>query len=984
MSFAEYGSSIFFMGKKPLDQGDGLANNNDKYFGCRLKMMDSCNDLRAWSSDPFENFRYFREITENGDQVKTREMVPHLPEGMSVEDVNRVKELEFLRRELAKYKALKLTPEQKKQLGQPDFGEEFSKGDWTIFNFFSNQLDRLTNYGGTLLGASSPTKIEEINNKGLPSARSKPLKSKSRKNNIKRKSSTDISCSIPKDSTSQSTSSQCGIADECESDSSSGSSRGYNYQFNKRKVNRNCTYDDESETSTDSNRSYIIKSESIIISLENELKAKESEVDELKNLSRDLKYSLQNRDMQIKNLKESLAKTQLNLQNIIDQRNNELDEWRQKLENSRNLIELMNRKLEEKRHQCYELVQEINHLKQDNNLQGLRTERDSLAKKLDDVAKLVKDAGNYGAGIEGMKALIRERNDLIEWKRQFEVHYSDQEYEIDRLNKLINRIEEERETQRLEMSRITEELEEELRNKSDEIDYYQEQINHYKEHTKQLKRELEKSNEAKEKDSMSDRDLDSTFAMYLKKSSEQINQLSTALHGAGNDVEKSKNEIDILKKQISQSLYNEKLYQSQWEECQKQIDSQINEIEKLRQYNDKLNKDIQNNVNLKYELNEMTSKVASLQKEHSNLTNKLKHLNECLKAKNYEVISLQEEKQNLEKKIASILAELEEKNSKINLLEQENSEIYKKLQDTEKDVKEVSEEIQSIKYNDEKILQIKMLEQQLMKRSKEKCKLEDAVKDLRKEYTECKNLNKQLEDNLTNKSNQIIIIKRDIKRLTSDLSDNIYSDGSIIKFPDKFHESLSILMKHVELESCNEKGSTDFNDIDCDNIKDREDSISKAFNDSDTDQLINSIVRENKDSAMKDDRAMLEEIKQNYKAALKPMLKNLSSCVAKKFDPQLFDNESGFISEGISSMKSPNDISNYHHHQLDSIPTYLNTIKLNQTNQPDFNNDLSDNQSKNKHDDNRHNILSKYNNDKSRQRNIQFINRCCRRLNKKY
>ncbi|XP_044575387.1 putative leucine-rich repeat-containing protein DDB_G0290503 isoform X2 [Cotesia glomerata] len=911
-------------------------------------------------------------------------MVPHLPGGMSVEDVNRVKELEFLRRELAKYKALKLTPEQKKQLGQPDFGEEFSKGDWTIFNFFSNQLDRLTNYGGTLLGTSSPTKIEEINNKDLPSARSKPLKSKSKKKNIKRKSSTDISCSIPKDSTSQSTSSQCGIADECESDSSSGSSRGYNYQFNKRKVNRNCTYDDESETSTDSNRSYIIKSESIIISLENELKAKESEVDELKSLSRDLKYSLQNRDMQIKNLKESLAKTQLNLQNTIDQRNNELDEWRQKLENSRNLIELMNRKLEEKRHQCYELVQEINHLKQDNNLQGLRTERDSLAKKLDEVAKLVKNAGNYGAGIEGMKALIRERNDLIEWKRQFEVHYSDQEYEIDRLNKLINRIEEERETQRLEMSRITEELEEELRNKSDEIDYYQEQINHYKEHTKQLKRELEKNNEAKEKDSMSDRDLDSTFAMYLKKSSEQIDQLSTALHGAGNDVEKSQKEIDILKKQISQSLYNEKLYQSQWEECQKQIDSQINEIEKLRQYNDKLNKDIQNNVNLKYELNEMTSKVASLQKEHSNLTNKLKHLNECLKAKNYEVISLQEEKQNLEKKIASILAELEEKNSKINLLEQENSEIYKKLQDTEKDVKEVSEEIQSIKYNDEKILQIKMLEQQLIKRSKEKSKLEDAVKDLRKEYTECKNLNKQLEDNLTNKSNQIIIIKRDIKRLTSDLSDNIYSDGSIIKFPDKFHESLSILMKHDELDSCNEKGSTDFNDIDCDNIKDREDSTSKALNNSDTDQLINSIVRENKDSAMKDDRAMLEEIKQNYKAALKPMLKNLSSCVAKKFDPQLFDNESGFISEGISSIKSPNDINNYHHHQLDSIPTYLNTIKLNQANQPDFNNDLSDNQSKNKHDDNRHNILSKYNNDKSRQRNIQFINSCCRRLNKKY
>lgn len=47
----------------------------------------------------------------------------------------------------------------------------------------------------------------------------------------------------------------------------------------------------------------------------------------------------------------------------------------------------MNRKLEEKRYQCYELVQEINHLKQDNNLQGLRTERDSLAVCINELIK---------------------------------------------------------------------------------------------------------------------------------------------------------------------------------------------------------------------------------------------------------------------------------------------------------------------------------------------------------------------------------------------------------------------------------------------------------------------------------------------------------------------------------------------------------------------------------------------------------------------
>lgn len=69
----------------------------------------------------------------------------------------------------------------------------------------------------------------------------------------------------------------------------------------------------------------------------------------------------------------------MNLQNIIDQRNNELDQWRQKSESSKILINQINRKLEERRQECYVLMQEINNLKQDANLQALRTERDSLA-----------------------------------------------------------------------------------------------------------------------------------------------------------------------------------------------------------------------------------------------------------------------------------------------------------------------------------------------------------------------------------------------------------------------------------------------------------------------------------------------------------------------------------------------------------------------------------------------------------------------------
>ncbi|XP_057323921.1 putative leucine-rich repeat-containing protein DDB_G0290503 [Microplitis mediator] len=997
MSFAEYGSSIFFMGKikKPFDQGDGLSNNNnDKYFGCRLKMIDSCNDFRAWSPDPFENFKYFREITENGD-LKSKD-VPDLSGINVVVDVNTEKELELLRHELAKYKALKLTPEQKKQLKEMNFGEAFSKGDWNIGDFIMNTLEKLTNYKESILG-TSPTKVKEMNDKNLQPPRPKPTARKNKKvKNIKRKLSTDISCSIPKDSTSEcSSSSQIGLV-EGDSDSSSGSSQddNYNHKLNKIKNNRsfndnNYNYkSDESETaSVDSNKSYIIKSESIIISLENELKTKESELDELRSLNRDLKYSLQNRDAQIKNLKENFTKTQLNLQNIIDQRNNELDQWRQKSESSRILINQINRKLEERRQECYVLMQEINNLKQDTNLQALRTERDSFAKKLEEIGKLVKDAGNYGSGVEGMKALIRERNELIELKRHFEVHCSDQEYEIDRLNKLINHIKEDHESQRIEMSRVADELEEELRIKSDKIDYCEEQINHYKNHMMELKHELEESNQARERESISDRDLDTTLAKYLKKSSEQIDQLSTALHGAGHDVEKNKMEIDYLRQQISKSvqekLDNEKNFSSKWEQCQQTIKTQINEIEKLRKYNCKLNKDVQHNDNLKHELNEMTSRVASMQKEHSNLTNELEHLKECLDAKNLEVVSLEEEKENLKRRIDCILRELEDKNNKISVLERTNFDIHKKLYDTEKNVKAVSDELQSIKYEDNKILQITMLQRDLEKGCKEKRKLEDAVSSLRKEYDSCCNLNKRLNDNLMNKSNQILIIKRDIKRLTSDFTDNIYSDGSIIKLPDKLHESLNILKQHIETDNSNEKGATDLNDNDYDNLKDKIDNITKTFNYSDNDQSIKSMTSENKDlAAMSADRAILQEFKQNSEAAFKLFNKNHTSCVAKKFDTRFFDNESGFISDANdSSVKSPND-NNYH--PFDSIPTYLNKIKSRLPKHTDFNNDFKpDNDDhKNKHDDNRHNVLSKYHSDKSRQRNTQFMRNCCERSNK--
>lgn len=64
MSYAEYGAQIFTSKKYKIDK---LFIRNDELSqvksGCRLKINDSCWDIRAWSQNHVDKFRYFREVT---------------------------------------------------------------------------------------------------------------------------------------------------------------------------------------------------------------------------------------------------------------------------------------------------------------------------------------------------------------------------------------------------------------------------------------------------------------------------------------------------------------------------------------------------------------------------------------------------------------------------------------------------------------------------------------------------------------------------------------------------------------------------------------------------------------------------------------------------------------------------------------------------------------------------------------------------------
>lgn len=74
MSYIEHGPRIFCTGRPsnalPLNYGDYVLPR--KRSEGRLKMYDSCSDIRAWSPNPMENSRYIRELAERAPRVRSK------------------------------------------------------------------------------------------------------------------------------------------------------------------------------------------------------------------------------------------------------------------------------------------------------------------------------------------------------------------------------------------------------------------------------------------------------------------------------------------------------------------------------------------------------------------------------------------------------------------------------------------------------------------------------------------------------------------------------------------------------------------------------------------------------------------------------------------------------------------------------------------------------------------------------------------------
>ncbi|XP_076231334.1 uncharacterized protein LOC143177344 [Calliopsis andreniformis] len=134
MSYVEHGPRIFLAGRPntgiPLTYGDYVLPR--KRLEGRLKLHDSCSDIRAWSPNSLENSRYFRELSEHDPPLGKI-----IPFNVLVDNIIRLNsrtqtELQVAKKELKKYKSLKLTSTQEEQLETPDHSQQsLQKGDCT-------------------------------------------------------------------------------------------------------------------------------------------------------------------------------------------------------------------------------------------------------------------------------------------------------------------------------------------------------------------------------------------------------------------------------------------------------------------------------------------------------------------------------------------------------------------------------------------------------------------------------------------------------------------------------------------------------------------------------------------------------------------------------------------------------------------------------------------------------------------------------------
>ncbi|XP_071575098.1 uncharacterized protein [Temnothorax nylanderi] len=468
MSYAEHGPRIFLTGRPssgvPLTYGDYILPQ--KRSEGRLKLYNSCTDIRAWSPNVLESTRYFRELNEH-DRPTPGKLIPFnvVMENMIALTAQAQRELHVVRRELRGYRSLNLIPEQRAHL-EKDFK---SKGA----RFCLSKEFSLSNLKSTLKQSVASRAI-----------------------NFAERSEQASVCIEYVDASSQAVQDVCEIGvqtEECKDDDAydrqsnvdSPSSQYYETTESVSTSESELGINSDPEVCERSHKGVIIQKDSEIIVLKNELGMKEDELEELRELNRHLKTLLKQKDEDSNILRRNvnvkigtysrLLQLKICLKIVSVRRDCETVDLSAKVTVSKDfiriaylflnwglypsllslpqvssfecLVDQLKAELARKCQVCYFQSQEIQKLRTEaKEAELLSVENESLTVRMREIRKvremehLSREAESCGIALEQMKNVWRERDTLQKQYHEQSCTLADREDEIKRLLTLIKQM----------------------------------------------------------------------------------------------------------------------------------------------------------------------------------------------------------------------------------------------------------------------------------------------------------------------------------------------------------------------------------------------------------------------------------------------------------------------------------------------------------------------------------------------------------------
>ncbi|XP_046424732.1 myosin-11-like [Neodiprion fabricii] len=600
MSYAEHGPRIFLAGsgKRKNFRGDQTLTYGDyvlprKRSEGRLKAYESCTDIRAWSQNSLDNTRYIRELAEHAKTVSRgfpRHDLKHKPGkivplnvvidnviGLGAQTQN---ELSACRRELQRYKSLTLTPEQQHQLQsavlasprlrsrskppqatstqKSEFGETArARSASPVRSSKPDGIDKSLQTGTVTSpilqsravsaiwlstdGTSEDTRSELIDNAATAAAGKDELafigSTSGEEYTDDYEEDGDSTASRTRNRPEMISSSGTPGRSDTETGSGTGSVTDY-------------------ETDDENNKSIIIKKDSEIIALKNEIGAKEMEIDELRERNKLLETSLKVKEDGIQLLKGNLKMSEQQFAGVGEDIMYESEMLKKKIAVCECTISELKSDLKEKASICRAQGHEIEELRfRLKETELLRVERNSLLRKVNEMGDLLTDAEKCGRALTEMKSALRERDELRSQNREQSCLLADQEEEIQRLVLLVRSLSAKHEGLQVKMKGTIESMRLEIDEKNCKICECEAQLSSVEKEVDclnvKLKNSLNSMDEFKiaYQDACNCADLDRDIYSQAKSALCKLNQTMTEL-------KEYKLERENLLRQIEEMKYN--------------------------------------------------------------------------------------------------------------------------------------------------------------------------------------------------------------------------------------------------------------------------------------------------------------------------------------------------------------------------------------------------------------------------------------------